>query len=274
MRYKRNEQGWQEEVEEREKFYWARPEERYYHQPPRRRSPGLPSWGGGLGPQQPWYLKLLRQRLLIQSLLAFLIFAIAIGVNDRQDPLSQSASAAIKYLLNTDTDLEPVLGRILKVVLNGEYNEWPTLSALGPSPEESKPAVSNQNFVLPLSGQISKKFGWVMEPNSDYPRFHQGIDVLAPKGSEVRSVLAGTVVRTGEDKVYGNYVQIKHDEIWSSYYAHLDEIKVEVGEQVKAGQVIGTVGQSGVADTPHLHFELSEKGQVIDPLEKLGKGNI
>ncbi|GAW30314.1 M23 family metallopeptidase [Carboxydocella sp. JDF658] len=274
MRYKRNEQGWQEEIEEREKFYWARPEERYYRQQPGRRSSGIFTWSGGFGPQRPWYQRLLANRLLIQSILALLIFAVAIGVNDRQDPLSQGASAAIRYLLNTDTELEPVLGRIVKVVLSGEFNEWPTLTALTTKPEETKPAVSNQTFVLPLSGQISKKFGWVMEPNSDYPRFHQGIDILAPTGTEVKSVLAGTVTKTGEDRVYGKYVMIKHDEIWSSYYAHLDEIKVKMGDRVEAGQVIGTVGQSGVADTPHLHFELSEKGQVIDPLEKLGKDNI
>lgn len=109
----------------------------------------------------------------------------------------------------------------------------------------------------------------VVEPigvSQRYGVFHPGVDIRAPKGSQVISVAAGTVIevkrmRTG----YGHYVRIAHAGTVSSLYAHLDKINVVVGQKVDKGQEIGTVGMTGWTTGPHLHFELNEGIKTVNP---------
>ncbi|NLY49687.1 MAG: M23 family metallopeptidase, partial [Firmicutes bacterium] len=129
----------------------------------------------------------------------------------------------------------------------------------GPEPEEPLQAVMapGQAFsalIRPVNAEITSPFGWRKHPVFDDWRFHPGVDMAAPLGSEVKVVLAGTVAEVKEDPVLGRVVVIEHGDKRHSTYAHLEEIMVEVGEPVAQGEVIGTVGQTGVAAEPHLHL--------------------
>lgn len=100
-----------------------------------------------------------------------------------------------------------------------------------------------------------------------YHGIHRGIDIRAPKGTGVVSIASGTVVEVRHDIFgYGNHVRIAHDGTMSTLYAHLDEIEVSVGERVEQGQEIGTVGTTGWATGPHLHFEIMEGMSNVNPV--------
>jgi len=104
--------------------------------------------------------------------------------------------------------------------------------------------------------------------------FHHGIDMAAVKGTAVKAVRAGVVVEASFQTGYGNTVVIKHSETIKTRYAHLHSIRVYVGQKIKQGTIIGTVGETGFVrkkgkDGSHLHFEVYERGKRINPLHCL-----
>ncbi|MEI7445135.1 MAG: M23 family metallopeptidase [Burkholderiales bacterium] len=99
-------------------------------------------------------------------------------------------------------------------------------------------------------------------------RAHKGVDMPAPIGTNVRAVANGTVDYVGLQRGYGNVVVVKHDNRHTTLYAHLDQFAggLQSGTRVRQGEVIGTVGQTGWATGPHLHFEFHIDGQHVDPM--------
>jgi murein DD-endopeptidase MepM/ murein hydrolase activator NlpD len=99
-------------------------------------------------------------------------------------------------------------------------------------------------------------------------RFHTGIDIRGKRGGgdPVFAAWGGRVVRAGVLSSYGKLVEIKHENGFSTRYAHLRRVDVKVGQKVKAGTAIGIVGSTGRATTAHLHFELlTAKSLFMDP---------
>ncbi len=112
----------------------------------------------------------------------------------------------------------------------------------------------------PVAGKVSSGFGKRSGGR------HAGIDIIAPAGTEVRAASAGLAGYTGDGmRGYGNAVILDHGEGITTLYGHLAKIRVQSGETVPAGAVIGTVGRSGNATTHHLHFELRVDGEAVDP---------
>ena len=101
-------------------------------------------------------------------------------------------------------------------------------------------------------------------------RPHNGVDFAAPRGTPVRAVAGGKVSTAGWGRGFGRLVRINHPGPYITEYAHLNRIDkgIKVGSYVKRGQVIGTVGSTGLATGPHLHFGLFKNGQYINPLSK------
>jgi murein DD-endopeptidase MepM/ murein hydrolase activator NlpD len=99
-------------------------------------------------------------------------------------------------------------------------------------------------------------------------RAHKGVDLPAPIGTKVRTTADGTVDFIGQQRGYGNVVIIKHDARHTTLYAHLHDFAegLQVGSVVRQGGVIGSVGQTGWATGPHLHFEFHVDGQHVDPM--------
>ncbi|MFN8391989.1 MAG: M23 family metallopeptidase [Bdellovibrionota bacterium] len=132
------------------------------------------------------------------------------------------------------------------------------------------PAADTDRFaiVFPLiAPRVSSGFGERIHPIRRFTRQHQGVDLAAPENSHVRAILAGTVVFAGEHSGYGKLVTIEHGKGYASLYAHLSEIKVQVGQKIRAGTLIGRVGSTGLATGPHLHFEWRKEGTAMDPLK-------
>ena len=105
-------------------------------------------------------------------------------------------------------------------------------------------------------------------------RYHYGIDMAALKGTPIKAAASGIVIESALHPGYGNYVLIVHNKKYKTRYAHLHKRKVQVGQKVKAGQIIGTVGDTGLVrksgkDASHLHFEVYVFGQHVNPLSLL-----
>jgi murein DD-endopeptidase MepM/ murein hydrolase activator NlpD len=100
-------------------------------------------------------------------------------------------------------------------------------------------------------------------------RPHLGVDFAAPRGTPVRAIADGEIVRSGWDRRAGRYVSIGHADRYESSYAHLQAFapEVQAGTRVRRGQVIGYVGATGMATGPHLHFALFRDGVYLNPLE-------
>lgn len=96
-------------------------------------------------------------------------------------------------------------------------------------------------------------------------RPHHGTDYVAPRGTPVRSVGDGTVLYAGRKGYNGNYVKIRHNATYTTGYLHLARIKVQPGETVKQGDIIGTVGSTGLSTGPHLDYRFWKNGQAVDP---------
>ncbi len=95
---------------------------------------------------------------------------------------------------------------------------------------------------------------------------HPGIDIAIPTGSYVRAAGSGAVAETGDDRVYGNFVVLDHGMGYRTRYAHASLILVSEGETVRRNEVIALTGSSGRSTAPHLHFEILQEGEAIDPL--------
>jgi len=136
-----------------------------------------------------------------------------------------------------------------------------------------------RHSVLPVAKEyfnLSSNFGWREDPFSGEFVMHNGIDIAARNsegesiilGKNAYAVLGGTIEFAGEDDAGGLMVIINHGE-YETYYAHLQEMVVDVGDVVRPGQIIGRVGNTGRSTGPHLHFEIHISGTPVDPMDYL-----
>ena len=119
---------------------------------------------------------------------------------------------------------------------------------------------------IPEGGIISSKFGERLHPVYNQIRQHNGIDIVSEIGTSFVSVSDGEVVYTGFTESQGNFVIIQHTSNVKTLYAHAQSTLVNTGETVSKGQVIGTVGNTGLVTGAHLHVELIVWGSFYDPL--------
>jgi murein DD-endopeptidase MepM/ murein hydrolase activator NlpD len=91
------------------------------------------------------------------------------------------------------------------------------------------------------------------------------MDIAAPTGTPIMAVEGGEVMLAGHRKGYGNVVMVRHDDGTTGLYAHCHELGVRKGDRVHAGESIATVGATGRATGPHLHFELRADGTAVNP---------
>jgi murein DD-endopeptidase MepM/ murein hydrolase activator NlpD len=124
-------------------------------------------------------------------------------------------------------------------------------------------------FKRPIKGRITSGFGMRLHPLEHTEKVHQGIDLAGEIGDPVKAASSGRVTFAGVQRVYGNIIIIQHSENLSSAYGHLSAMNVEVGESVTSGQIIGEVGMSGNSTGPHLHFEIRENGEPVNPIKYL-----
>jgi murein DD-endopeptidase MepM/ murein hydrolase activator NlpD len=115
-------------------------------------------------------------------------------------------------------------------------------------------------------------FGIRSDPFFGRPAMHTGLDFRAPVGEPIRATAAGKVIQSGWAGGYGKMVEIDHGNGFTTRYAHLSDIDVEEGQDVRAGQVIGNAGSTGRSTGPHLHYETRIDGEPVNPERFLRAG--
>jgi murein DD-endopeptidase MepM/ murein hydrolase activator NlpD len=142
----------------------------------------------------------------------------------------------------------------------GGRSEWiDAANAARPEPVES-------GMMLPANGPITSYFGYRYHPILHFTRFHAGVDIGAGWGSPIVAAGDGQVVSAGWSGGYGREVEIAHGGGLVSIYGHMSDIVAQSGSFVRRGQLIGYVGSSGLSTGPHLHFEVRQGGQAVNPL--------
>lgn len=113
------------------------------------------------------------------------------------------------------------------------------------------------------SGYTYARFHPVLQKTTE----HRAIDYAAPIGTPIMAVADGTITQAGWNGGYGIYVDIRHNSIYETQYAHLSKLTVSYGDRVKQGDVIGYVGSTGFSTGPHLHYQVKVSGSLVNPLE-------
>jgi hypothetical protein len=116
----------------------------------------------------------------------------------------------------------------------------------------------------PVEGAVTSPFGWRQSPFGGQCEWHPGIDITAAYGTPVRATADGAVVLAGRARGYGVLVVLDHGTA-TTRYAHLATASVHVGQAVRRGDAVGTLGETGRATAPHLHYELRIGEEAVDP---------
>jgi murein DD-endopeptidase MepM/ murein hydrolase activator NlpD len=151
------------------------------------------------------------------------------------------------FIENSVEPLESILARVTEQ--NKIFVDIPTLWPL-------------KNY----RGFITFGFGPQVHPFTYTWYIHRGIDITFRRGAEIQAAASGKVLRADYDPAgYGKYIEITHKFGFSTLYAHLDMVLVEKGQWVNRGDVIGTLGGTGMVTGPHLHYEVKLGNQNVDP---------
>lgn len=185
----------------------------------------------------------------------------ALGGPEEPDPTGSSVAVpevltAMQGLAQQLDSREAQLGVLESVILNQNLNER----------------------VLPhgrpvKSGWMSSYFGRRTDPFTGKPATHQGVDFAGKHGSDIMAVADGVVTWSSKRYGYGQMVEINHGNGYATRYAHNSENLVAVGEEVRKGQTVALMGETGRATGPNLHFEVLHRGQRVNPVTFINKGS-
>jgi murein DD-endopeptidase MepM/ murein hydrolase activator NlpD len=135
--------------------------------------------------------------------------------------------------------------------------------------EDKRSLYASTPSIWPVRGWITSPFGRRTSPFSGIPTFHEGLDIAAQTGTPVVSPADGIVVKAAFSPGYGNMVEISHGYGIKTVYGHNSRLNVKEGQQVKRGDVISYIGDTGSSTGPHLHYEVRQNGLPVNPMKFL-----
>ena len=171
--------------------------------------------------------------------------------------------AAINALTQAAADLDDKINSLREELKNEDQDE---------SASQSTFSAHKGLLIMPVKGSIVSLFGPYKNQKYNITNFRSGIDFKADKGEPIRSVFKGRVLYSDWFKGYGNMIIIDHGQNYYTVYAHLEETFKSKGDEVEAGEVIATVGDTGSLEGARLYFEVRHHGKPVDPLAWLKKG--
>jgi murein DD-endopeptidase MepM/ murein hydrolase activator NlpD len=193
-------------------------------------------------------------RMRTVRMFAMLIVAVAAVSWSWVDEQSTTAAMMAERLAEQEQEMD---------ALNDSLLTYRTAS-LAERAAKSPPA----DMIMPVAGTITSRFSRSrFHPILQIFRAHRGVDLSAPAGTRIVAPAAGTVASVGRRFGFGLTVEVVHSGGIVTRYAHCRSALVKRGDQVAMGQPIATVGASGLATAPHLHFEVLVHGTAVDPLK-------
>lgn len=163
-------------------------------------------------------------------------------------------------------------GTVLGELTRSQAQLQATLDQLQGEPESGGFGALRGKLSLPTLGRIEVAFGKLVHPRFNTVTVQKGLDIRAAAGAPVKALAPATVAWTGWLKGYGNLVVLDQGDGYHTLFAHLAEVFRPVGSHVFAGEVVGTVGDSGSLKGPYLYFEVRRRGLAVDPLPWVGAG--
>ena len=200
----------------------------------------------------------------MQSFISLVTIATVLLINNININLTNTISEGIKTTINWNIDLSKALGTFSNIGnIIPEAKENLEIAKVGIESFEDNPS-----FIMPVEGEITSEFGERVHPVFKTVKMHNGIDINGEIGTPIKSSTTGKVLKVGEDAINGKYVRIESGK-YEVVYAHCYKISVKEGQSVKQGDILGEVGDTGLASGPHLHFEVQENGKAVSPMEML-----
>lgn len=185
--------------------------------------------------------------------------------------LRKGAKFAVVYEV-LEADGEPLrAGRVLSAEFENDNKTFNAVWFEAPGQKGAYYALDGKSLrrsflAAPLRySRITSRFGLREHPILHTLRRHEGVDYAAPSGTPVASVGDGEIESAGWQNGYGNVVVVRHSASYKTVYGHLSRIRVQRGQTVQQGQLIGNVGSTGWSTGPHLHFEYRVNGRYTDP---------
>lgn len=126
--------------------------------------------------------------------------------------------------------------------------------------------VKSTPTLMPTKGWITSYYGPRLSPTSFRMRMHEGLDIGARPGTPIMAPADGRIAYSGVKPGFGNFIQIDHGYGVESFFAHNRDLYVKSGQQIRRGDLIASVGNTGASTGPHLHYEIRVNGTPVDPL--------
>lgn len=196
-----------------------------------------------------------KHTVLQQALVCVCIFTAALWLKVSEKEELFFARQSVCYILTHQTDYKQ-LAETSKQWFDEKRNR---------QTEEEDETAPLMNLQLPMDSDICSEFGKRLESESGKEEFHYGVDFSGEIGDKIKCVSDGTAEDIGSNEEYGNYILIRHNERYCSFYAHCETVLPISGDVVKAGQVIATLGNGGNESQTCLHFEIREGDVSLDP---------
>lgn len=212
----------------------------------------------------------IRQSLEAEGVLSQSFISSALGVASRETATLPSRSSDAVRIANRDIGTviqlsEKEFGELDKS-LSGLESRYEDLDGYA---KEVIRWLRAQPNIWPTRGSVTSNFGWRRHPITGQYEFHPALDIAAPYGTSIVATADGRVEFAGYRSGYGRTVVINHGYGIKTLYAHCSTIKVKYGQNVVRGQIIATIGDSGVATGPHLHYEIQVSGVAVNPFKYL-----
>lgn len=201
-----------------------------------------------------------------------------VGRKAELDDLREEANKTIQSLITDENETEADIAGLAEEEKAIQENIQRLSREL--AEEEAKKAAENGQpapsaalggYIWPVpSRRITSTFGGRSSPGGIGSTDHKGVDIGGVGyTTEIKAAKAGTVIVSQLSSSYGNYVVVSHGSGNTTLYAHMSSRKVSVGQKVDQGDVLGITGSTGNSTGPHLHFEITENGVRINPLNYL-----
>ncbi|MBE7048953.1 MAG: M23 family metallopeptidase [Ruminococcaceae bacterium] len=200
-----------------------------------------------------------KHTLIKQVAICTLLFITLLFAKVTQNPGVKSLRNAIELILNTQTNFSSI-PKDMRNLVNTYILRRDAVRSL-----ESKTLLTE--MACPIDGIVTSPFGERQHPTNGEEAFHYGIDIGAEPGTKIVCAAEGTVLESGESDDYGYYLLVQHANEIYTLYAHCQELLTSAGQSVEKGQVVATVGATGNATAPHLHFEIRNGESWLDPAE-------
>lgn len=126
---------------------------------------------------------------------------------------------------------------------------------------------------MPVKGYISSGYGGRVHPISGKYKGHKGVDIPGKSGTKINAVAGGVVVASGRVSGYGNLVEVKHADGFSTIYAHNKKNIVKKGDIIEKGDIVALLGSTGRSTGPHVHFEVRKHGNPVNPMRYINTIN-